>query len=170
MRHVAFRGVARRGAVRKLVAMRFPRASWALLVPLAWPCAALATEPEAPNVAAPATVADAPTAPIEELRFSVADLDRMANPRQDFVKFAAGGWLATAQIPDDQFRWTSFNALERANWAKIHLVLEAAAADTAAPPVRSPLSPERQRSEPPARWREPHTATREEPTTTTTLE
>ncbi|MFT3830285.1 MAG: M13 family metallopeptidase [Opitutaceae bacterium] len=80
-----------------------------------------------------ADVAPAP-APIEELRFSLQDLDRSVDPRQDFLKFAAGGWLATARIPDDQYRWTSFNALERANWEKIHAVLEAAAADTTAQP------------------------------------
>ncbi|HLP02571.1 MAG TPA: hypothetical protein VK163_11155, partial [Opitutaceae bacterium] len=72
--------------------------------------------------------------PIEELRFSVADLDRGVDPRQDFLKFAAGGWLATARIPDDQYRWTSFNALERANWEKLHAVLEVAVADTTALP------------------------------------
>jgi putative endopeptidase len=75
-----------------------------------------------------------PPAPIDELRFSAADLDRNVDPRQDFLKFAAGGWLARASIPDDQYRWTSFNALERANWEKIHAVLDAAVADTAALP------------------------------------
>ena len=104
--------------------MRFSPTTWSVLFPLALPFAAVAAEPEAPAAAAP----------IEELRFSVADLDRTVSPRQDFVKFAAGGWLATAKIPDDQFRWTSFNALERANSEKVHAVLEAAAADTAAAP------------------------------------
>ncbi len=93
-------------------------------------------------LATAAVAAEAPppvAAPIEELRFSVADLDRTADPRQDFVKFAAGGWLATARIPEDQYRWTSFNAVERANWEKLHAVLEAAVAD----PTAAPNSPAR---------------------------
>lgn len=76
-------------------------------------------------------------APIAELRFSIDDLDPGVDPRQDFVKFAAGGWLATAKIPDDQYRWTSFTALDRANWEKIHAVLDGAVADPLAQPNSS---------------------------------
>jgi len=89
---------------------------------------------------AAARAADAPpatppvAAPIAELRFTVTDMDRTADPRKDFVKFAAGAWLARETIPADQYRWTSFNALERSNLEKIKTVVEAAAADTTAAP------------------------------------
>jgi len=74
------------------------------------------------------------SAPIAELRFNAADMDRSADPRKDFVKFAAGTWLARETIPADQSRWTSFDALARANAEKIKTVVEAAAADTTAAP------------------------------------
>ncbi len=87
--------------------------------------AVLAADPIAPA---------SPDAPLSELRFSVADMDRAADPRQDFVRFAAGAWLGREQIPADQYRWTSFTALERANWEKIRLTIEAAQAQTDAAP------------------------------------
>ena len=81
-----------------------------------------------------AATESSPPAPVAELRFAVTDMDRTADPRRDFLRFAAGAWLDRERIPDDQYRWTSFNALERANGEKIRLVLEAARADTTAAP------------------------------------
>lgn len=96
-----------------------------VLVALSSLAAVLSAETPAPAVV---------PAPLSELRFSIDDMDPTADPRQDFVRFAAGAWLAREQIPADQFRWTSFTALERANWEKIRLTIEAAQAETEAAP------------------------------------
>jgi putative endopeptidase len=60
--------------------------------------------------------------------FSVGKMDRAADPRVDFARFASGGWYAAAQIPADKSRWGGFDELQENNWTKVRAILEAASA------------------------------------------
>jgi putative endopeptidase len=63
------------------------------------------------------------------LSFSVELMDRTADPRQDFSKFAWGGWAARTEIPADKSRWGAFETLAQNNWVRIRGLLEDAAAN-----------------------------------------
>ncbi|MCB0202048.1 MAG: hypothetical protein KDI03_18425, partial [Anaerolineae bacterium] len=47
----------------------------------------------------------------ERLGFSIDNLDPTADPRQDFYRFAAGGWLDQAVIPDEDAQVGGFIGL-----------------------------------------------------------
>lgn len=68
-------------------------------------------------------------AKLPDTAFSVDKMDRSVDPRVDFAKYAAGGWYANNQIPDDKARWGGFNELDQSNSAKLRAIVEAAAAD-----------------------------------------
>ncbi len=61
---------------------------------------------------------------LKQARFSLEKMDRTANPRKDFVKFAAGTWYDTTKIPSDKSRWGGFDELAEANWARIREVID----------------------------------------------
>jgi len=61
------------------------------------------------------------------------DLDRMADPCRDFYQFANGTWRANNPIPASMARWSRRWAAGESSKDKLHQILEAAAADKAAP-------------------------------------
>ena len=64
--------------------------------------------------------ADAPTPP----RFSVQHMDRSADPKNDFARFAFGNWVKTHPIPADKATWGGFPELRQFNWNALKSVLE----------------------------------------------
>jgi putative endopeptidase len=65
--------------------------------------------------------------------FDVANLDRSVNPCVNFYLFANGGWMAKNPIPPAYPSWSTFNQLQNHNQDALHKILDAAAANTAAP-------------------------------------
>jgi putative endopeptidase len=60
--------------------------------------------------------------------FSLADLDRSADPAQDFFQFANGGWNRANPLPDEYSRWGTFTLLGKRNQQLLRAILEEAAA------------------------------------------
>ncbi|MBS0632764.1 MAG: M13 family metallopeptidase [Verrucomicrobia bacterium] len=60
-------------------------------------------------------------------RFNVAYMDRTADPRVDFARYAFGHWRADNPIPADKSRWGAFNELDLYNQTALKGILEAAA-------------------------------------------
>ena len=58
----------------------------------------------------------------------LADMDTTVSPREDFYRFANGGWLDRTEIPADEGRWSSFNELRDNNNNVLLEVLENATA------------------------------------------
>jgi putative endopeptidase len=61
----------------------------------------------------------------EPPRFSVNNMDRAADPRKDFARFAFGKWLDNTPIPSDKARWGGFDELAQYNWRALRQILEA---------------------------------------------
>jgi putative endopeptidase len=66
-------------------------------------------------------------------RFSVENMDKSVDPKQDFYHFAAGTWLKNNPVPSHKSRWSGFEELQERNWMLIRDILESSAADTSAP-------------------------------------
>jgi putative endopeptidase len=64
--------------------------------------------------------------------FSVRLMDRSVSPKDDFAKFAAGGWYGRTAIPSDKSRWGGMDELAERNWAKVRAIVEEAAAQPGA--------------------------------------
>ncbi len=62
------------------------------------------------------------------LTFSPDTMDRTADPRADFRRFAWGSWADRTEIPADKSRWGTFDMLGQNNWTRIRTLLEEAAA------------------------------------------
>ncbi len=75
-------------------------------------------------------------APLPDPGFGVEKMDLSADPRVDYVKFAAGGWYAKNEIPSDKSRWGAFEELREQNWIKQKAIVEEAAANPAAGGIR----------------------------------
>jgi putative endopeptidase len=56
-------------------------------------------------------------------------MDLSVSPKQDFAKFAAGGWYGRTKIPSDKSRWGGMDELAERNWANVRAIVEAAAAN-----------------------------------------
>jgi putative endopeptidase len=69
-------------------------------------------------------------------RFSVQNMDRSADPKKDFARFAYGNWLDHNPIPADKSRWGGFDELAQYNWKALHQILESVS--TAPNPEGSP--------------------------------
>ncbi len=65
----------------------------------------------------------APTIP----RFSIGYMDRSADPKVDFYRFASGGWIDRNPVPADKARWSGFNELSDHNFLLLREILESAA-------------------------------------------
>jgi putative endopeptidase len=65
--------------------------------------------------------------------FGVDKMDRTADPRADFAKYAAGGWYARTQIPADKARWGAIMELAEINIGRLKVIAEEAAAKPGAP-------------------------------------
>src|SRR5437773_974890 len=61
-------------------------------------------------------------------RFSAGYMDKSADPRADFARYAFGAWQKANPVPPDKARWGSFNELEQFNQRSLKSILEAAAA------------------------------------------
>src|SRR5882672_5462663 len=60
--------------------------------------------------------------------FDAAGMDRSVSPGADFDKFANGTWEAHATIPPDRSRFGNFDTLNLLSEARVHAILEDAAA------------------------------------------
>ena len=61
------------------------------------------------------------------------DMDPSVKPQQDFFLYANGSWIKRTEIPPDQSRWGSFNALIEKNNDALHTIAEKAAKTKADP-------------------------------------
>jgi putative endopeptidase len=66
-------------------------------------------------------------------RFSVAHMDRSADPRADFAQFAFGHWQKENPVPADKSRWGAFNELDQFNQIALKGILERVSARTHEP-------------------------------------
>ena len=60
--------------------------------------------------------------------FDLSGMDRSVKPGDDFFKFANGKWTERTEIPSDQTRYGNFNILRDLSQARVHAILEDAAA------------------------------------------
>jgi predicted metalloendopeptidase len=66
------------------------------------------------------------------LGVDTANFDRSVRPQDDFFRFVNGGWLRTAEIPEDASSWGAFNGLREKSRDALHAILEEAARSSAA--------------------------------------
>ena len=67
-------------------------------------------------------------------------MDRATRPQDDLFRFVNGTWLDTTDIPEDRARFGTFDVLREQSTARVHDLIEGAAADHEA----APGSPTRQ--------------------------
>jgi len=77
-------------------------------------------------LASPASAEDVPTFGLP-LGFSVEKMDRTADPRKDFARYASGRWLDAAQIPGDTVRISPLDQMSRRVDAQVLAILDEAA-------------------------------------------
>jgi len=58
----------------------------------------------------------------------VANMDKSVAPCHDFFRYADGTWLKNTPIPDDYANWGVLNIINEQNLARVHQILEEAAA------------------------------------------
>lgn len=73
------------------------------------------------------------------LGFSTSKMDRTADPRQDFSRYAAGRWLDAASIPSDRYSISGVELMMKNNEARVQAVLDDAAAKGRTAPRGSAL-------------------------------
>ncbi|MDG6987737.1 MAG: M13 family metallopeptidase [Nitrososphaerota archaeon] len=52
-------------------------------------------------------------------KFSVSYMDRKADPRKDFYRYAAGRWIKTHPLPPDKSRYGTFNEVDETNLLRL---------------------------------------------------
>ena len=67
---------------------------------------------EEPVEAEPAAATQQPAEDSSDVGFSIRNMDLTADPRQDFTRYAIGGWLDRTEIPGDKIKVTASNALQ----------------------------------------------------------
>jgi putative endopeptidase len=67
-------------------------------------------------------------------KFDVANIDKSLDPCVDFYQYACANWIKNNPIPPDYPSWQSFGEVYEYNLAKLHAILEKAAAND---PTRS---------------------------------
>jgi len=66
--------------------------------------------------------------------FDLAGMDRSVKPGDDFFKFANGAWAERTEIPADRIRYGNFDKLRELSQARVHAILDEAAAGKLADP------------------------------------
>ncbi|MDG6985215.1 MAG: M13 family metallopeptidase [Nitrososphaerota archaeon] len=69
------------------------------------------------------------TTPRKAPGFSESYMDRRADPRNDFYRYAAGGWMRTHPLPRDKARYGAFTELNEWNLISLRKVAEKSAKD-----------------------------------------
>ena len=57
-------------------------------------------------------------------KFSVSYMDRKADPRRDFYRYAAGQWIKTHPLPPDKSRYGTFNEVDETNLLRLKRIAE----------------------------------------------
>jgi putative endopeptidase len=65
-------------------------------------------------------------------KFSVRYMDRAADPRKDFYRYAVGSWIRAHPVPPDKSRWGSFSELYEWNLHLLHNIAKRCASDRSA--------------------------------------
>ncbi|MGI0140756.1 MAG: M13 family metallopeptidase [Thermoplasmata archaeon] len=60
-------------------------------------------------------------------RFSPDHMDRAADPKREFYRFASGGWIARNPVPADKSRWSGFDELRERNLRLLREIGESSA-------------------------------------------
>ncbi len=81
----------------------------------------------------PAPSQQAPTPPALQSGVILENLDRSVRPQDDFYRFVNGNWLAVTQIPADRSNYGAFTLLQEQAERDLHVILEEAAKQGAAP-------------------------------------
>jgi predicted metalloendopeptidase len=69
-------------------------------------------------------------------KFDIANIDKSLDPCVDFYQYACANWIKNNPIPPDYPSWQSFGEVYEYNLAKLHAILEKAAAND---PKRTPV-------------------------------
>jgi predicted metalloendopeptidase len=72
-----------------------------------------------------------PTPTGATIGFDTTNLDRSVRPQDDFYRFANGGWLEKARIPDDRSSYGSFVELSDSSQVAVRAIVEEAAGSSA---------------------------------------
>ena len=88
----------------------------------------------ATTVAISAVAADAARPQFGAWGFDLTAMDRAAPPGQDFNRYASGAWLDHTEIPADKAIWSLRMQMTDRTEARVHAILEAAAAKASARP------------------------------------
>ncbi|GAB2959446.1 M13 family metallopeptidase [Hymenobacter coalescens] len=108
-------------------------AAWGALA--LWGCASSSKTTTATSASTTEPTASATPAPEtfpQGVGLNVANIDKSADPCQDFNQFASGNWYKNNPIPAAEVRWGSFNELSDKNNAVMRQILEEAAANKTA--------------------------------------
>ncbi len=60
----------------------------------------------------------------EKHGLDMANMDRTADPAQDFYQYVNGGWLAKTEIPESESRWGVFSEIRDLNKRQIRSLLQ----------------------------------------------